>query len=199
MFTGFIKETGIVEQVNPVESGVQLMIKISPQFAPEIQVDSYISVDGRALKVLHKGKSTDFSLLKLYASRINDLTNYLPQRRVNLERAIRLGEEIPGAFFYGVSSGQVKVISIEKSSSFTSMIKVSFEDSLSKYLSINDQVCLDGVSLQIRNIKADLLDFELYPNTMSVTNLGERKLGDLLSLEIDPFTAKIARIFAKMH
>lgn len=199
MFNGFIKETGIVEQVKPVESGTQLIIKISPQFALEIQVDSYIAVDGRILKVLDKENNTCFSLLKLYASRINDLTNYLPQRKVNLERAIRLGEEIPGAFFYGVPSGQVKVMSIEKLSPFTSMIKVSFKNSLSKYLSINDQVCLDGVSLQIRNIEADLLDFELYSNTLSVTNLGERKLGDLLSLEIDPFTVKIAQILATIH
>ena len=44
-----------------------------------------------------------------------------------------------------------------------------------------------------------LLDFELYSNTLSVTNLGERKLGDLLSLEIDPFTVKIARILATIH
>ncbi len=199
MFTGFIKETGIVEQVNPVESGTELIIQISPQLAPEIQIDSYIAVDGRILRVLHKENNTDFSLLKLYASHVNDLTNYLPKIKVNLERAIRLGEEIPGTFFYGFPSEQVKIISIEKLPALTSIMRVSFENILLKYLSTNDQVCLDGVSLQIRNIEADLLDFELYPNTLSGTNLGERKPGDLLSLEIDPFTKKIARIFEKLQ
>ncbi|MGD1914323.1 MAG: hypothetical protein ACFB2X_26845 [Rivularia sp. (in: cyanobacteria)] len=197
MFTGLIKETGIVEGINPIESGVELIIQISPQLAAEIQVNSHIAIDGRVLTVLHREDSTDFSLLKFYASHVNKIGNLLPKKRVNLERAVRLGEEIPGTFFYGVPSGQAKVISLEKLSGGRLTFKVSFEDNLASYLSIKDQVCLDGVSLQIRDINAHVLCFELYPITLSVTTLGERQVGDLLTIEIDPFMAKIARIFEK--
>lgn len=75
--------------------------------------------------------------------------------------------------------------------------KVSFKDDFVNYLSINDQICLNGVSLQIKNIEADELSFKLSENTLNSTNLGEIQIGDLLTIEIDPFTAKIARIFQK--
>ncbi len=197
MFTGLIKETGIVERINPIESGVELIIQISPQFAAEIQVNSCIAIDGRALNVLHREDSTDFSLLKFYASHVNKIANLISKKRVNLERAIRLGEEIPGTFFYAVPSGQVKLIYIEKLSGGRLTFQVSFEDDLVNYLSIKDQVCLNGVSLQIRDMKANILYFELYPSTLDLTNLGERQVGDLLTIEIDPIITKIARIFQK--
>ncbi|MEM9926738.1 MAG: Lumazine-binding protein [Cyanobacteria bacterium P01_D01_bin.50] len=197
MFTGLIKETGIVEGINPIESGVELIIQISPQLAAEIQVHSHIAIDGRVLTVLHREDNTDFSLLKFYASHLNKIGNLLPKKRVNLERAVRLGEEIPGTFFYGVPSGQAKVIYLEKLSGGRLTFKVSFEDDLASYLSIKDQVCLDGVSLQIRDIKDRVLSFELYPTTLNVTTLGERQVGDLLTIEIDPFMVKIARVFQK--
>ena len=198
MFTGYIKETGIIEQVHPIESGAELIIQISPQFAAEIQIKSHIAIDGKVLTVLDKEDRTNFGFLKFYASNLKKVATLLPQRKVNLERAMRLGEEIPGAFFYGVPSGQVKVISLEMLSNGKSMMKVSFEDVLMKYLSVGDQACLDGVLLQIKELSADLMGFELYPSTLSLTNLGERQVGDLLWIEIDPFIAKIGRIFEKI-
>ena len=198
MFTGYIKETGIIEQVNSIESGAELTIKISPQLAAEIQIKSHIAIDGRVLTVLDKEDHTNFSFLKFYASNLNKVATLVPKRKVNLERAIRLGEEIPGAFFYGVPSGQVKVMSLEMLSNEKLIMKTSFEDVLLNYLSVGDQVCLDGVLLQIKELTAHLIGFELYPNTLSLTNLGERQVGDLLWIEIDPFIAKISRIFEKL-
>ena len=124
---------------------------------------------------------------------------YLPKRRVNLERAIRLGEEVPGTFFYGIPTGQVKVISHDRLPEGKSILKVSFENKLAKYLSTMDQVCLDGVLLQIREIVNHLLCFELYPNTLSLTNLGERQVGEFMKVEIDPLIVKIGRIFEKLN
>ncbi len=188
----------VIEQVNPIESGAELIIQISPQFAAEIQIKSHIAIDGKVLTVLDKEDRTNFSFLKFYASNLKKVAILLPQRKVNLERAMRLGEEIPGSFFYGVPSGQVKVMSLEMLSNGKSIMKVSFEDVLMKYLSVGDQACLDGVLLQIKELSADLMGFELYPSTLSLTNLGERQVGDLLWIEIDPFIAKIGRIFEKI-
>ncbi len=199
MFTGYIKETGIIEQVNSIESGAELIIQISPQFAAEIQIKSHIAIDGKVLTVLDKEDHTNFSFLKFYASNFNKVSTFVPKKRVNLERAMRLGEEIPGAFFYGVPSGQVKVISLEMLSNGKSIMKVSFEDVLINYLSVGDQACLNGVLLRIKELSTDLIGFELYPETLRLTNLGERQVGDLLWIEIDPFIAKISRIFEKLN
>lgn len=70
MFIGFIKETGIIQQINQTDSGVEVMMQTSSQFAAEIQVNSYIAIDGRILTVLHKEDSNDFSLVKVYAPHV---------------------------------------------------------------------------------------------------------------------------------
>ena len=66
------------------------------------------------------------------------------------------------------------------------------------YLSVGDQACFNGVLLQIKELNTDVIGFELYPETLRLTNLGERQVGDLLWIEIDPFIAKISRIFEKL-
>ena len=197
MFTGFIKETGLIEQVTPLESGAELMIKIDPQFAAEIPLQSHLAIDGRVFTVLHKEEDNHFSYLKFYASNFAKVKTYLPHRQVNLERALRFGDELPGTFFYGLPSGVVQVTALEMLSNGKSMMTVSFEDNLSNFLSVQDQVCLDGVLLQIKEINTHLLSFELYPHTLSVTNLGARQVGDLLWIEIEPLIVKISRILPR--
>ena len=96
-------------------------------------------------------------ILNISASNLNKVSTLVPKRKVNLERAIRLGEEIPGAFFYGVPSGQVKVMSLEMLSNEKLIMKTSFENGLLNYLSVGDQVCLDGVLLQIKEPTAHLI------------------------------------------
>lgn len=159
MFTGFIKETGIIEQVNPIQSGAELIIQTSSTFADEIKIKSHIAINGRVLTVVEKEENPNFSLLKFYASNLDKVASFVSQKRVNLERAIRLGEEIPGAFFYGVPSGKATIISLEMLSNELLIMKVSFEDTLIKYLSVMDQVCLDGVLLQIKELNADIIGF----------------------------------------
>ncbi len=197
MFTGFIQETGLVEQVNPIESGAELIIQISPQFAAQIPLQSHLALDGRVFTVLAKEDHPHFSYLKFSASNFAKVQTYQPHRKVNLERALRFGDEIPGTFFYGIPSGVVQIISLEQLSHGQLIMKVSFEDDLINYLSVREQVCLDGVLLQIKDLVAPLLCFELYPRTLSLTNLGARQVGDLLGIEIDPFLLKIMRLFTK--
>ena len=194
MFIGFIKDTGIVEQIDP-----ELIIKVSSNFAAEIKIESHLAIDGRILRVSFKEDKNNFSLLKFYASNLNQAKNYLPQKKVNLERPLRLGEEIPGTFFYGIPTGFVKFVSREVLPEEKFLMKVSFENDLINYLSVMDQVCLDGALLQVISIDNHLLSFNIYPSTLEITNLGEKQTGDILSIELDPLTVKIARILKKLN
>ncbi len=198
MFTGFIKETGIIEQVKIIDSGAKLTIKISSDLAGEISLKSHIAIDGSVLTVVDKEDFPHFSFLKFYASNFQKVASYTPQKRVNLERAIKLGEEIPGAFFYGVPTGQVKIISLELLPDEKLIMEVSFEDNLINYLSVKEQVCLDGVLLQIKTINSQVIGFELYPHTLNLTNLGERQVGDLLRIEVEPLTLKVSNILPRI-
>lgn len=122
MFTGFIKETGLIEQVTPLESGAELIIQIDPEFAAEIPLQSHLAVDGRVFTVLQKEEQNHCSYLKFYASNFAKVKTYLPHRQVNLERALRFGDELPGTFFYGLPSGVVQVTALEMLSNGKSMM-----------------------------------------------------------------------------
>ena len=193
MFTGVIKDTGIVEQTEP-----ELVIKVDSDFAAAIEVKSHIAINGRVLRVLSKDITNEVGRLKFYNSNLNQSKSYLPQEKVNLEPAVRLGEEIPGTFFYGITTGIVKLISKDNLSNGNLLMKVSFESNLVNYLSVKDCVCLDGIFLQIIDVDSHLLSFNVYSSTLKTTNLREKQSGSL-NIELDPFTLKIAKIFSKFN
>ena len=97
MFTGAIKGTGIVEQIEP-----ELIIKVDSDLAAAIEIKSHLAVNGLILRVRSKDVNHEVSRLKFYSSNLNHAKNYSPDEKVNLEPAVRLGEEIPGTFFYGI-------------------------------------------------------------------------------------------------
>lgn len=193
MFIGIIKNTGIVEQTEP-----ELVIKVDSDLTAEIEVGSHIAVNGRVLRVLSKNVNNEVSYLKFYNSNLNQPQSYLPQEKVNLEPAVRLGEEIPGTFFYGIPTGIVELISRDKLSNGNLLMKVSFESNLVNYLSIMDCVCLDGIFLQIIDLDNYLISFNIYSSTIQTTSLREKQSGTL-NIELDPFTLKIAKIFQKFN
>jgi riboflavin synthase len=193
MFIGVIKGTGIVEQIEP-----ELVIKVDSDFAAEIEIKSHIAINGRVLRVLSKDVNNEVSHLKFYNSNLYQFKNYLPQEKVNLEPAVRLGEEIPGTFFYGIPTGLAKLVSQESLSNGNLLMKVSFESDLVDYLSVMDCVCLDGIFLQIIEIYNHFLSFNIYSSTLETTSLREKQSGTL-SIELDPLTLKIAKIFQRFN
>ena len=198
MFTGIIKETGSIQQLFPSGTGMELTIQVSSQFAREVEKQSHVSIDGKVLTVVEKQDYPDHSLLRFYLSSAK-VANFNLSRIINVERAIQSGEEIPGIFFYGLASGYAKLVEQQKLSDGKVLMTVVFESYLIQYLSVHDQVCVDGILLLIKNIVNDHLSFELYPQTLQLTNLDDRKVGNLLRIEIDPITVKIARIFEKLN
>lgn len=197
MFTGLIKETGIIERIKFTDSGGELFIKISPLLASEIHPKSHIAIDGKVLTVLDQEDSLDFSILKFYHSHPEHLNSHSTPVKVNLERAIRFGEEIPGALFYGIPSGKVKIISLQTIAENKLKMEVSWDNELIQYLDQLDQVCLNGVLLQIKEKVNQSMFFELYPETLNLTNFAERNVGEYLNIEIDPMVKKVAQVLAK--
>ncbi len=197
MFTGIIKETGKVYQIKSEGSGYELILDVSENLYAEVEIKSNISVNGRALTILYKEKVGEFYRLKFYLASANFTAQYQQQNQVNLERSIRLGEEIAGPLFYGVSSGYCRLISREELLGGVVKIGVSWESDFCQYLDVKDQVCLDGVLLIIKNIASSIIFFDIYPETLNLTNLGEKKIGENFAIEIDPMLKKVAQILAR--
>ncbi len=198
MFTGIIKETGLIKQLMPINSGVELIISATFELTNTLEIKSNLAIDGQVFTISNKTQNLDSYLLHFYVSSPNKLTIYWLDKRVNLERAVRLGEELPGSLFSGMPSGKAKVVSLKQIASERWQIVVDWDNFLLKYLNSKDQVCLDGVLLRIAQIFNSSIFFELYGETLKRTNLGERKQGDLINIEVEPMLKKIAQIFEQL-
>lgn len=195
MFTGIIKETGVVKQLIPINSGIELILSASFELTNSLEIKSNLAIDGQVFTILNKTQNPHSCLLHFYVSNPNKLTTYWPDKRVNLERTVLVGDELPGSLFSGIPSGKAKVISLKQIASDKWQIELHWDNFLLKYLNSKDQVCLDGVLLRIVQILNSLIFFELYGDTLKLTNLGERKQGDLINIEVEPMLKKIVQIF----
>ena len=89
MFTGIIKETGIIEKVHSINSGIELMVRISSELGAELELKSNLSLDGKVFTVLKKKEDVDSCCLHFYLSNPHKLKGYWLNKQINLERAIR--------------------------------------------------------------------------------------------------------------
>ncbi len=198
MFTGIVKETGIIEKVQYVNSGIELVVRISYQLGSTLKLKSNLALDGQVFTVLKKKDDEDSCLLYFYLSHPRKLEIYRGKKKINLETAIRAGEEIPGSLFSGIPSGTAQVLALTQISSDKWLLEVYWETFLLNYLDIKDRVCIDGVLLRIKQIVGSSIFFELYGDTLKLTNLEKRKKGDSINIEVDPMVKKIAQIFEKL-
>ncbi|NEP04650.1 MAG: Lumazine-binding protein [Okeania sp. SIO2G4] len=197
MFTGIIQETGKVYQVRLQGLGCELILDVSDSLYTEVEIKSNISVNGRALTILGKEILGEFYLLKFYLASTKVAAQYEGQKKLNLERSIRLGEEISGSLFYGVPSGYCQLISKENLSGGGIKIEVLWNNDFLQYLDVKDLICLDGVLLIIRDMAKFYLVFDIYPETVNLTNLVEKEIGEYFAIEIDPIVKKVGQILAK--
>ncbi|NES07472.1 MAG: Lumazine-binding protein [Okeania sp. SIO2F4] len=197
MFTGIIQQTGKIYQINSEGSGCELILDVSPDLYAQVEIKSNITVNGRALTILGKETLGEFYLLKFYLASTKVAAQYEGQKKLNLERSIRLGEEISGPLFYGLPSGYCQLIYRENLLGGGIKIEVNWESEFFQYLDIKDQVCLDGVLLIIKDMVKSSLLFDIYPETINLTNLAEKEIGEYFAIEIDPMVKKIAQILAK--
>ncbi|WP_013320279.1 Lumazine-binding protein [Gloeothece verrucosa] len=190
MFTGIIKETGLITQVNQHE----LIINVGSELFSDLPLQSSVALNGKVLTLVDKFSINDQFCLKFH---LHSLSSFRANTRVNLERAVRLGEEISSSLFLGIPSGRCQLISLIHESETSVLFEVVWEDVLLKYLDPKDLVCLDGVLLMINKIEERVLSLGIYEETLKLTNLGERRVGDWLNIEMEPMVKKLAQILEK--
>ena len=199
MFTGIIKATGVIEKLEPINSGIELVLSTDPDLITHLETKSNLALDGQVFTLLNKTENLNCCLLHFYVSHPNKLATYWLKKRINLERAIRAGEELPGSLFSGIPSGKAQVLALKQIASERWHLEISWHNFLLKYLNPKDQVCLDGILLRITQILDSSIFFELYGDTLKLTNLRERQPGDLINIEVEPMLKKIAQIFEQIN
>lgn len=193
MFTGLIECTGRVEFVSREAQDTYRIGILAPEIASEVKLGDSIAVSGVCLTaVAVRGGSFDAQMMgeTMRATRLGALA---AGDRVNLERALRLGDRLDGHMVSGHVDGVGSVVRVELSGE-TRKLWISTPEGLAWGIAPKGSVALDGVSLTVIDSPEREFSVGLIPTTLKETTVSLLKVGDRVNIEIDIVARYVARL-----
>jgi riboflavin synthase len=182
MFTGIITGVGTVLEAVPADGGIKLTVR-SPY--RELQPGESVAVDGACLTVEAAASDTfRVHVVRTTLAR-TEFGNYPAGRRVNLERALQVGDRLGGHLVQAHVDG-VGTVELVTERSDTRLIDLRVPPEVGRVSVALGSITVDGVSLTVNAKPAvDLIQISLIPFTLQHTTLGERRVGDRVHVEGD--------------
>tara|TARA_Y100000741_G_scaffold299944_1_gene241207 strand:- start:24 stop:632 length:609 start_codon:yes stop_codon:yes gene_type:complete len=191
MFSGIVQEAGKVIRFEKGKDIYNLSIECSSEFISDLKKGASISVDGVCLTVKDENPEIlRFDLVEETIKRTN-FQNIKTGDNVNLERSLKMGDEIGGHPVSGHIHGISKVISIDKRDQSWD-VKFSVEPFMHDYMLHKGYVAINGCSLTIGEVSNESFTIHLIPETLSVTNLFQLEQDSVVNIELDQNTVIIA-------
>lgn len=194
--------TGIVTDIGEVLALVQerdLRARIATSYdVGGIDIGASIACDGICLTVIAVGGAPrGWFDVQISAETIGK-TNIAAQgwsvgRRVNLERALKVGDELGGHIVSGHVDGVAEVVGLEREGG-SLRLKIRAPGDLGRFIAPKGSVALNGTSLTVNEVDRDVFGVNLIPHTQAVTTWGQVALGDKVNLEIDTMARYVARL-----
>lgn len=191
MFTGIVTDIGEIVELRQA-GDLQARIRTSYDTST-IDIGASIASDGVCLTVTALGE--DWYDVQISAETLSksNLERWTMGARVNLERALKVGDELGGHIVSGHVDGVAEVIAMQDEGDST---RVSFcaPADLARFIAPKGSVALNGTSLTVNEVEGDTFGINLIPHTQEVTNWGDVKVGDKINLEIDTLARYVARL-----
>lgn len=199
MFTGLIEERGTITAIEQLPDAVRLTVSGNTSLQGAQQGDS-IAVSGVCLTVVEHDATSFTADVMEQTLAMTTMRNASVGLPVNLERAAELGSRLGGHIVQGHVDGTAEVLSITPSEDWT-VIRFGLSRELAPLLVDKGSITVDGVSLTVSNISApsessQWFEVSLIPETLAVTTLGLRSVGDAVNLETDIIARQVARMLA---
>ena len=192
MFTGIIQEVGKVKEITRSTDFAQIEITCS-QVLSKLNIGDSIAVNGvclTATKINTVSFEADVMIKTLELTSLSKLSN---RDSVNLELAMSASDRFGGHFVQGHVDA-VAVITKTLVTKDWTQIQLKVLPDLLKYIVAQGSICLDGVSLTVGEVAQDLISVWLIPKTLEKTNLADKKIGDLLNVEVDLLAKHVERL-----
>ncbi len=196
MFTGIITDIG---EVLEVEQRGDLRARIATGYdVDSIDIGASIACDGVCLTVVALGSAPrgwfEVEISAETLSRTNiGRHGWAPGRRLNLERALRVGDELGGHIVSGHVDGVAEVVALAEEGDSTRVTLRAPED-LARFIAPKGSVALNGTSLTVNEVSGRTFGINLIPHTRQVTTWGAVRKGDAVNLEIDTLARYVARL-----
>jgi riboflavin synthase len=194
MFTGIVTDVG---KVRHIEKRGDTHIVIATNYdVADVEIGASISCSGVCMTVVDKGGASDRWFAVTASAETLSKTNmgqWKTGDRVNLERPMRVGDELGGHIVTGHIDGVAEILRIEPEGESTRMT-FQAPAALSRFIASKGSVALDGVSLTVNEVEGSRFGVNIIPHTTKVTTFGKAKPGSKVNLEIDLLARYVVRL-----
>ncbi|MBU1317401.1 MAG: riboflavin synthase [Alphaproteobacteria bacterium] len=197
MFTGIVTDVGTVAATTQMDEGVKLRIATSYDPAT-IDIGASIAHSGVCLTVTalsDETSNTRWFEVEAWeeALRLTTIGGWTEGTRINLERALKIGDELGGHIVSGHVDGRAEILSIEPEGEAV-RIRLRAPEALARFVAPKGSIALDGTSLTVNAVDGADFDILLIRHTLAVTTWGDRKPGDFVNFEVDTMARYAARL-----
>jgi riboflavin synthase len=197
MFTGIVTGLGDVRAITPIGRGqdMRLVIGVPAGWADmaSIPIGASIACNGCCLTAVELG--ADWFAVTASAETLSKTTlgGWQAGTRVNLERPLKVGDELGGHIVAGHVDGLGEVIAATPDQGSTRW-RFRVPGGIARYIAPKGSVAIDGVSLTVNEVEGDTFGVNIIPHTAEVTGFGLLKVGDRVNIEIDTVARYVARL-----
>lgn len=193
MFTGIITDVGRIAAVDD-QHGRKLTIKTALPLA-EIPIGGSIATSGICFTVVEK-EDDWFSVVASGATlEVTTAGRWRVGDKVNLERSLRIGDELGGHIVFGHVDAVGKVSAFDAIAE-SHRLEIEIPKQLAPLVAVKGSVTIDGISLTVNEATSEHAVINIIPHTLLETNLGDRRPGDLVNVEIDMLARYVSRQLA---
>jgi riboflavin synthase len=197
MFTGLVTDVGEITAVREVAHGLR-RLRIACSYAGASIVEgASIACAGVCLTVVGIGEEGGRTFFEADAAaetlRLTTVGRWQPGTRVNLERPLRLGDELGGHIVAGHVDG-VAAVTVREQLTDMARFWLRAPRELARFIAPKGSVALEGVSLTVNEVAGDAFSVLIIPHTLKVTTLAQLAVGDEVNLEVDLMARYAARL-----
>lgn len=208
MFTGIVTAIGTVVEAESKGPSLKRLAIASPYDASGIEIGASICCAGVCLTVTglrprEDGEPGCVFQVEAAAETLSKtlVGEWKPGTKINLERSLKVGDELGGHLVTGHVDGIGRILKIEPIAAdpdepwgATARFHIRAPQGLPRFIAGKGSICLDGTSLTVNSVEDDVFTVLLIPHSFSVTTWGERKEGDPVHVEVDLMARYAARL-----
>ncbi|PDT40365.1 MULTISPECIES: riboflavin synthase [Sinorhizobium] len=197
MFTGIITDIGTVAKITALKEGLKL--RVATNYDPKtIGMGASIAHAGVCLTVTalpETGSNERWFEVEAWeeALRLTTISGWQEGTRINLERSLKIGDELGGHIVSGHVDGQAEILAVEAEGDAV-RFRLRAPEHLARFVAPKGSVALDGTSLTVNRVDGAEFDVLLIRHSLEVTTWGERQAGDFVNFEVDTMARYAARL-----